>query len=75
MWEQEARTFLMGFVTGGTIWTGDLVGVNENDNSAIAIVIMSDGGDPPKAVEKYYFLKKIGLEIKFYEMDRLPSRT
>lgn len=75
MWEQEVKTFLYGYITGGTIWTGDLVGINANDESAIAIVIMSDGGTPEKAVEKFFFLKKIAGVINFYEMDRLPSRT
>ena len=75
MWEQEARDFLQSYISGGTIWTGDLVGVNDTNETAIAIVIMSDGGTPEKAVEKYFFLVKRNEVINFYEMDRLPSRT
>lgn len=72
MWEQEVKAFLENYITNNIIWTGDLIGINENTNSAIAVVIMSDGGTPEKAVEKYFFLKKIDSVINFYEMDRLP---
>ncbi len=75
MWQDEAQAFLQSYISGGTIWTGDLVGVNDTSETAIAIVIMSDGGVPEKAVEKYFFICKRNDVINFYEMDRLPSRT
>jgi hypothetical protein len=75
MWEQEARDYLQGYITGGTIFTGDLIGLDEQNTTAIAIVIMSDGLVPAKAVEKYFFLAKRNDVISFYEMDRLPSRV
>jgi hypothetical protein len=75
MWQDEAQQFLQSYITNGTIFTGDLVGVNDTSETAVAIVIMSDHGTPEKAVEKYFFIVKRNSVISFYEMDRLPSRT
>jgi hypothetical protein len=74
MWEQEASTFLQSYINDGTIWTGNLVGVDNTNETAVAIVIMSDGLVPPKAVEKYFFIVKRNETISFFEMDRLPTR-
>ncbi len=74
MWQDEAQAFLQSYISSGTIWSGYLTGINEQDQTAIAIVIMSNGLIPEKAVEKYYFLVKRNDVINFHEMDRLPSR-
>jgi len=73
-WEEEAKAFLQSFITNGTIFNGNLIGIDDFSQTAIAVVVMSDGGTPIKAIEKYYYIKKINTTINFYEMDRLPSR-
>jgi hypothetical protein len=72
----EAQEFVQSFVDSGAILQGDVMGVNKVfvNGSAIAIVIMLDTTvTPPKAVEKYFFLKQRADTIDFYEMDRLPQ--
>lgn len=75
MWEQEAREYLMSFITDGSIFSGDLTGINDNGvtATATAIVVKLDT-NTGKAVEKYFFIVKKDSVKTFYEMDKLPTR-
>lgn len=71
MWEREAKEFINNLIVNNTILSGDIIGIDENNYTATVIGIILSSTEPIKAVEKYYFMKKIGTVINFYELDKL----
>jgi len=67
-WETDVNTFIQSKITAEIIISGQLRGVNENPDTAIAVIWKFDNSVPKKVEEKWYFIYKVLGVIEFSEL-------